>query len=128
MLYDFDLSISVANQWVLIRDGAYPLYGVHLRITDLLQGTATVYADTIPEINAPAIYRPVSWRLNYEHHYRVFFEARNGAWRQDLHLVRSDLDHCWLAATRVFASDLSERFSHVDEGFERVREPFWKSS
>ena len=124
MLYHFDLDTSVAQQFAVIRLGAFPLYDVRLRIRDM-DAAADVYKESWGEINAPADFRLVKWRLPTDVYYRVFVHARNGNWHQDLILRRSDADRCWLAATRVWTND-SEVFRHLDSTFEeRFGLPDW---
>ncbi len=64
----------------------------------------------------------LQWPLQPEHYYRALFVARNGQWRQDLILRRSDAANCWLAATRVFGPSLEERFQHMPTGLEDADE------
>lgn len=127
MLYHFDLSESVAHNFVVSRVGDYPMYDVRLRIRDLDAGS-DVFQRAWGEISSPAEYFNCNWLLPQNAYYRAFFSARNGMWHQDLQLRRSDLAECWLAATRV--SDRNGRdevFRHVDNGYvDQHGEPIWR--
>jgi hypothetical protein len=101
MLYYFDLQESIARNIVVIRRGEYPLYDVRIRIRDMDAGR-DIFERSLGEINAPAIVLKGKWPLTPSIYYRVFFAARNGQWRQDLILKRSEARQYWAAATRVF--------------------------
>ena len=127
MLYHFDMSSSVARNWVVIRKGEYPLFNVRIRITDMDIG-ADVWNEDLGELNSPADFRILEWPLRDELYYRVWFGARNGQWRQDLILKRSNEAECWLAATKVYGSKLEVWFSHFDNEFEaHFGPPVWRS-
>ena len=100
MLYHFDLKASVAKNFVIIRVGNYPLYDVRIRVTDM-DTCRDVFNKPWGEINAPADFLIVKWQLPPSVYYRIFFNARNGSWHQDLILRKSESARCWLAATRV---------------------------
>jgi hypothetical protein len=127
MLYDFDMTRALARNFVVIRQGDYPLYDVRIRIRDMDAGK-DVLEENWGEINSPADYRIVEWALPPSVYYRIFFHARNGSWNQDLLLKRSSSAECWLAATHV--KDMSGReivFEHVDNGFvDEFGEPIWR--
>jgi hypothetical protein len=127
MLYHFDITKDIAQQWVVIRHGDYPLYDVSIRIRDM-DVEADVASEKLGEINAPAIYRLVKWPMQESVYYAVTFHARNGSWSQHLLLRRSSKARCWLAATRVW--DRSNRevvFEHVDNTFtEEFGGPTWR--
>jgi hypothetical protein len=127
MLYDFDMQASIAKQWVVIRRGEYPLYNVHIRISEAETRTDAVN-EALGELNAPAIFRTLRWPLRDDLYYRVWFGARNGQWRQDLILKKSDQARCWLAATKIYGPQLEEWHVHVDNGFEgEFGPPTWRT-
>ncbi|SRR6266446_5902634 len=115
MLYNFDIQAAVARDFVIIRQGKYPLYDVRVRIRDMDAGK-DVFERPWGEISAPAEYLPrVKWSLAPSVYYRVFFHARNGQWHQDLILKRSEVRKCWVAATRVFDKRGKDVvFEHID--------------
>jgi len=114
MLYNFDIQMAEARDFVIIRRGEYPLYDVRIRIRDMDAGR-DVFERPLGEINSPAIYQIVKWPLTPSVYYRVFFHARNGNWRQDLILKRSEVRKYWAAATRVFDKRGKEVvFEHID--------------
>ena len=127
MLYHFDMTRALARNFVVIRQGVYPLYEVRIRIRDMDAGE-DVLVKKWGEINSPADYLTVEWQLPPSVYYRIFFHARNDSWNQDLMLKRSSSAECWLAATRV--KDRSGReivFEHVDNGFvDEFGEPTWR--
>ena len=125
MLYDFDLSRNVAKDFTVIRKGTFPLYDGHMRIVDL----QTKKEVTVPlgNLHSPANFEVLTWPLPQDVYYRVFFDARNGSWRQDLILKRSQLANCWLAATRVFGNKGEVRFEHLDNEFiKEFGKPVWQ--
>ncbi|GAA5096750.1 hypothetical protein [Nocardia iowensis] len=127
MLYHFDLVAAVAQQFTVIKDGEYPLYNVTIRIVDMDTGQQ-LYTQEWGDLDAPAYYGSVKWRLKDENYLRAFFTARNGQWHQDLLLMRSDQDRCWLAATRVFGLQQAPDLQHIDNKYrERFGEPVWRS-
>lgn len=128
MLYHFDVAKSIAQQWVVIRRGDYPLYDVQIRIMDMDAGKDVV-RESLGEINAPAVYTHVKWQLPESVYYRVFFHARNGSGNQDLILKRSPKKEYWAAATRV--KDKKGRevvFEHMDnpDFVDEFGEPEWR--
>lgn len=127
MLYHFDMTKAVAQQFVIIRRGDYPLYDVRFRIRDM-DADKDVLERRWGELNSPADYLILQWPLPESVYYRVFFHARNGAWTQDLLLERSSSVECWLAATRVLdRSGKEASFEHVDGGFiEEFGVPRWR--
>jgi hypothetical protein len=125
MLYNFDLSLSIARDFVVIRNGEFPLYDVRFRIQDM-ERNVEVFSQRWGEMNAAADYRHVKWQLHAEEYYRVFFHARNGSWHQDLQLRRSEPANCWLAATRLF-DQTGKRLVHVDNEFASTfGDPKWR--
>jgi len=104
MLYWFDLDASIAKQICVIRRGKYPLYDLRFRVWDY-DARTDAYNQSIGEFNSAAAMLPGKWVLQPFHYYRINFFARNGNWRQDLILRRSDKHRCWLAATKVFAQN-----------------------
>jgi hypothetical protein len=116
MLYHFDLDGNVAQQFVIIRQGEYPLYDVRLRIRDM-DANQDVLSKQWGEINSPADYLLLKWPLPESVYYRIFFHARNGSWNQDLILKRSVTTECWLAATRVLGKLKEPRFEHTDNEY-----------
>jgi hypothetical protein len=100
MLYEFDLSLNIGKWFTVIKKGEYPLYDLSIRIRDMDVGK-DIYSVKWGELNAPAQYKGVYWRLPHSVYYRIFFFAQNGAWNQDLILKRSEKAKCWLAATIV---------------------------
>ena len=126
MLYHFDLEKSIAQNFVVIRNGDYPLYDVRLRILNMNSNAELnkVYC----EISAPAEFDLVKWTLAPSEYYRIFIHSRNGQWHQDLQLKRSEIARCWLSATRVFARDgATIRFERVDNGYEdEFGVPVWR--
>jgi hypothetical protein len=127
MLYHFDLSSSIAQNFAVIREGSYPLCDLKIRILDMNENKR-VFNQPWGEINAPADFIIVKWPLRTSVYYRVFFSARNGMWHQDLLLEKSDLDQCWLAATRVLdKKGQGVVLKHIDNGFvKNFGEPIWK--
>lgn len=127
MLYHFDLERSIAQDFVLIREGGYPLYDVRLRIVDMNTGK-DVYKENWGELNSPADYRHVKWLLPHDVYFRVFFHARNGTWHQDLQLRRSEAANCWLAVTRVSnQTGDAVLLTHVDNEYvDEFGEPEWR--
>ncbi|WP_433755827.1 hypothetical protein [Nocardia sp. CA-135398] len=126
MLYHFDLVEAVAQQFIVIKDGEYPLYNVSIRIIDMDTGQQQ-YAQEWGDVDAPAYFRSAKWSLKDENYLRVFFTARNGHWHQDLILMRSEQDRCWLAATRVFGLQQAPDLQHIDTEFRgRFGDPVWK--
>lgn len=126
MLYHFDLLTSIAQNFVVIRKGQYPLYDVRLRILNM--NSRVEVNKQWGEISAPAEFNLVKWPLSPHEYYRVFVHARNGQYHQDLQLRRSDISACWLSATRVTATDGSTvRFQHIDNGYEsEFGAPTWR--
>jgi hypothetical protein len=126
MLYHFDLTQSVAHNFVIIRKGEYPLYDVRLRIRDMNKGVDVVER-LWGEMNSPADYLLLEWPLAESVYYRIFFHARNGSWNQDLLLRRSEIASCWLAATRVLGIRGEVRFEHIDNEFTgEFGQPVWR--
>jgi hypothetical protein len=127
MLYHFDMTKAIAQNFVVIRHGEYPLYDLRFRITDM-DANRDVLTRQWGEINGPADFLMVKWPLRSSIYYRVFFHARNGSWNQDLILKRSSSVDCWLAATRVLdRSGREVAFEHIDPGFvEEFGEPTWR--
>jgi hypothetical protein len=127
MLYHFDLQKSIAQNFVVVRKGQYPLYDVRLRILNMNSGVEL--NKQWGEISAPAEFNFVKWPLSPNEYYRVFIHARNGQYHQDLQLRRSDMSECWLAATRVIDTDgITVRFQHIDNGYEReFGAPAWRA-
>lgn len=126
MLYHFDLGKNVAQNFVIIRKGEFPLYDVRFRIRDM-DAARDVHERNWGELNSPADFILMKWPLPDAAYYRVFFHARNGAWSQDLILRRVDEAGCWLAATRV-RGDRDVVFEHIDNEFdEHCGEPQWRS-
>jgi hypothetical protein len=127
MLYDFDMAANIAQQFVVIRKGEYPLYDLRIRMHDL-ERRADLLDLKHGELNSPADYALVKWPLPESVYYRVFFAARNGQWHQDLHLKRSARSECWLAATRVSGHQQAPDFQHIDREFiAEFGEPQWRS-
>lgn len=126
MLYHFDLKENIAQNSVVIRSGQYPLYDVRLRILNM--NSQVELNQRWAEISAPAEFSVVRWPLSSHEYYRVFIHARNGQYHQDLQLRRSAISECWLAATRVTATDGSTvRFQHIDNGYEsEFGAPVWR--
>ena len=102
MFYNFDLKESIARDFVVTRKGEFPLYDLRFRIVDM-ETSKTIFERPWGEHNSPADFLLVKWKLAAETYYRIFFNARNGAWHQDLILRKSVKANCWLAATRVMA-------------------------
>lgn len=127
MLYHFDLQKNIAQNFVVIRKGQYPLYDVRLRILNMNTGVELLNKQW-GEISAPAEFNFVKWPLSPNDYYRVSIHARNGQYHQDLQLRRSASSECWLAATRVNGADGSTvRFEHIDGGYEsEFGSPSWR--
>ena len=104
MLYDFDMTRSLARNLVVIRGGDYPLYDVRQSIRNM-DANRDVLNPSWGELNSSADFLIVEWSLPESVYYRVFFHARNGSWHQDLILKRSSSAECWLAATHVFGGE-----------------------
>ena len=126
MLYNFDLQKNIAQNFVVVRKGQYPLYDVRLRILNM--NSLMELNKQWVEISAPAEFNLVKWPLSPHEYYRVFIHSRNGQYHQDLQLRRSDISECWLAATRVTGTDGSTvRFEHIDNGYEsEFGGPTWR--
>lgn len=92
MLYHFDLQKNIAQNFVIIHNGQYPLYDVRLRIQNMNNRAET--KKQWGEISAPAEFSLVQWPLSAHEYYRVFIHARNGQYHQDLQLRRSDTARC----------------------------------
>jgi hypothetical protein len=115
MLYHFDMNENVARNFVIIRRGQYPLYDLRITIRDMDAGR-DVFNSSWGEISAPAEYLLVRWQLPPSVYYRVSFHARNGQWRQDLILKKSEALRYWVAATRVFDKNGKDIvFEHIDD-------------
>jgi hypothetical protein len=99
MLYYFDVKEGIAKDLCVIRRGEFPLYDVSLRVTDMDSGRDLI-REQLGEISAFAVCWRVKWPLPESVYYRIFFNARNGSWNQDLILKRSKREY-WAAATRV---------------------------
>lgn len=127
MLYHFDLQEAIAHNFVVARKGEFPLYDVRLRIVDMDRGVDIV-EERWGELHSPASYKLVRWSLRDAVYYRIFFDARNGDWTQDLQLRKSVQDECWLAATRVRARRGEIRLEHIDGQFiDKFGQPGWRS-
>jgi hypothetical protein len=127
MLYYFDVNEAIAKDLCFIRRGEFPLYDVSLRIRDMDAGRDLVQ-EQLGEISAPAVCWRVKWPLPESVYYRIFFNARNGNWNQDLILKRSNRGY-WAAATRV--KDKKGRgvvFEHIDnpDFVNEFGEPTWR--
>ena len=126
MLYHFEMQKSVARNFVVVREGEFPLYDVRMRIVDMK--TQVEINKQWGEINAPADFLIGEWVLSPSAYYRVFFHARNGSWHQDLQLLRSTSAGCWLAATHVVGNRGEIRFEHTDNEFVReFGKPIWQA-
>jgi len=128
MLYDFDMTKNVARNFVVIREGKYPLYDVRLRIRDM-DANKDLVTKQWGELNSPADYLLMQWPLPESVYYRIFFHARNGSWNQDLQLRKSASARCWLAASRVLGKNGSDViFEHTDNHFiVEFGTPIWRS-
>jgi hypothetical protein len=126
MLYHFNLQKKIAQNFVVIRKGEFPLYDVRLRILNMK--SKVELNKQWGEISAPAEFNLVKWALDPCEYYRIFIHARNGQWHQDLQLKRSEASQCWLAATKVIWRDGSAvRFQHLDNGYEsEFGKPIWE--
>lgn len=125
MLYNFDVGLNIAREFVVIREGDFPLYDVRLRIRDMDAG-GDVHSENWGEISAPAEFRDVEWPLRDSVYYRIFFHARNGQWHQDLALKKSVEEGFWKAATRVLGTDGSTEVLVKDE-FSDDQKVQWRS-
>ena len=127
MLYHFDMTENIAQNFVVIRKGEFPLYDLRIRLYDVDRGV-DVLSLNWGECNSPADYKMVKWPLPDSVYYRVTFHARNGHWHQDLILRRSIKAQCWLAATRVWGHQQAPDFQHIDpEYLGEFGEPGWRS-
>lgn len=133
MLYDFNLAKEIARNFATIKVGEFNLYDLHMRIVtfpdpaDTMNRPMEVMNRELGEHHSPAWAALVEWPLRDRFFARIFFNARNGQWHQDLQLLRSDEDGCWLAATRVIGRNGRDvLFTHIDHDFvERFGEPDW---
>lgn len=126
MLYDFDLKANIAKNFVYVREGEHPLYQVRTRILDIHNGRQ-IRIDDWGEISAPAAFQLLRWPMSRNVYYRVFHEARNGQWHQDLILNKAETANCWLCATRVSDFSGHPRWTHVDVEFVATfGEPIWR--
>jgi hypothetical protein len=126
MLYHFDLAKSIARNWVVIKVGEFTLYDLRMRMV-IFPGQHEFPENSLGEHNDPARFETVEFPLPERFYARFFFSARNGAWHQELQLLRSDEDECWLAATRVIGHNGRDvLFTHVDNEFPaRFGDPEW---
>lgn len=128
MLYHFDLKQNIAQNFCIIKSGEFPLYDLRYRVWDV-SASKDILHNSHGELNSPADYYMVKWGLTNRVYYRIFFSARNGAWHQDLILMKSEKSECWLAATIV--KDKSGReimHNYIDNGFEEeFGTPSWQS-
>lgn len=83
MLYHFDLEKNVAQNFVVIRRGAFALHDVRLRILNMNSGVES--KKQWGEISAPAEYNLVQWPLSTNEYYRVFIHARKGNTTKTFH-------------------------------------------
>lgn len=127
MLYYFDLTLQIAQNFVIIRKGNFPMYDVRLRILNMNNGHERKMQ--WGEISASAEYNIVKWPLKPSEYYRIFVHARNGQYHQDLQLKLSVSKECWLAATRVMGIDgATLRHEKIDDGFEEeFGPPEWRA-
>jgi hypothetical protein len=128
MLYHFDMIKALARNFVVIRQGEYPLYDVRMRIRDM-DANKDVLNRSWGEINSPADFLIIEWPLPESVYYRIFFHARNGSWNQDLILKRSSKRGYWPAATRVMDKKGREVvFEHIDnpDFVDEFGEPIWR--
>jgi hypothetical protein len=126
MLYDFNMALNIARNFVVIRQGEYPLYDLRFRMRDM-DRNVDVFNWPNSELNSPADYLLVKWPLAEHVYYRMFFHARNGSWHQDLQLHRSESAECWLAATRVEGHQQAPDFQKVDHEYvAQFGEPVWR--
>jgi hypothetical protein len=126
MFYHFDLDLNIARNFVVIRNGEYPLYDLRIRIMDMVRGVG-VLEGSLGELNSAADYKLVEWPLPPSVYYRIFFFARNGNWRQDLQLRKSPEAGCWLAATIVYGHQQAPEYQHLDNEFgELFGPPAWR--
>ena len=128
MLYYFDLTNNIAQNFVIIKSGEFPLYDLRYSIYDVY-AKKDIFHKEHGELNSPADYFLLKWKLPNKIYYRVFFSARNGQWHQDLILNKSEKSKCWLAATIVkdkFGKEIVHK--HIDNQFlEEFGEPNWKN-
>ncbi len=127
MLYYFDMKLAIAQQLVIIRQGEFPLYDLRIRVMDI-DANRNVFKTNWGELNSPADFLPSRWSLPLAAYYRIFFHARNGAWHQDLILLRSETAKCWLAATRVLGCNGRDvTLMHIDNDFKQeFGDPTWR--
>ncbi len=126
MLYNFDLAKDCARQFVIIREGEYPLYDLRIRLVEM-SSNHTVFERAWGELNGPAQFELVEWSLPQDVYYRFFFHARNGDWHQDLILKKSTHAGCWLASTRVSDRKGNPRFTKEDNEFScEFGSPLWR--
>ncbi|MHA2785193.1 hypothetical protein [Vibrio harveyi] len=131
MLYNFDINKKLAKDFTVIKKGDTSLFNVTMRVSDYQSSKpSNILPETLlGEINSPAAFSKVQWRLNDFVHYGVHFNARNGSWTQEL-ILRKSLDkQCWLAATRVVNRKGHIIFDHIDDAFVPIfGEPKWKNN
>jgi hypothetical protein len=104
-LAHFDVGKSVAQNFMIIKQGKNALFDVSMRIINLDNPNKNIFARAFGEISAPALAFFPRWDLLERVSYRAFFAARNGQWHQDLHLVCIPDQGYWAAATRVYDID-----------------------
>lgn len=128
MLYNFDLPTSIAREVVLVKEGEFSVLDITLRVCDM-DRSVDVFRHSWGNLNAPASSLGGSWKLPADAYYRIFFNARNGSWHQDLILRRSEASRCWLAATRVLGRNGRDVvFTHLDSEYEvAFGPPEWRS-
>jgi len=126
MLYDFSLTRNIARQFVFIKVGEFTLYDLRMRMVQF-PGQREIMEVNLGEHNDPARFEILEFALPERLYVRVFFSARNGAWHQDLQLIKSEEDGFWPAATRVIGRNGRDvLFSHIDNEFvKRFGAPEW---
>jgi Effector-associated domain 11 len=127
MLYFFDFQQNIARQFAVIKVGDFTLYDLRYRVVNM-QTNKDVGSWQHGELNSPADYPPIKWGLQGSMYLRFFFNARNGAWHQDLILKKSVSANCWLAATMVKGKNGRDViFEYLDPEFEKeFGPPVWK--
>lgn len=117
MLYDFDINEDIARNFAIAKVGEFNLYDLRFRLT-VFPEQRDILKRQIGELNSPAVYEIVKFPLRDHLKLRFFFNARNGAWTQDLQLRKSVGKSYWPAAVRVLGSNGRDvRLNRVDSDY-----------
>lgn len=122
----------------IVRFGKFPLFDLRMRVTIFRDVVSTVlsarlgdFGSSITDIGIPTMDGPVMGPFKNDEYLRMFFNARNGGWVQDLILRKSTRSTGWLAATKVTRGLMDNQiviFEDMAQGFEEeFGKPAWKA-